>query len=462
MDGRWRGTAAGGEPEWVVKNFPVNVAPGNTETITTDAFAYSNGWLLTPTSWMRTVLSREPISADKYLSEGWDGSGEFAFGEVEDYFLQLPKWAVAGGGTAGGVGGPGNNGRGLIWGKPAPIMFCPPKVLFPKDVNAVSFRCQISNLGGTGDAKYDLWNINGGVDVNPTTGVVNLATAPPGFPPFGVVGNPVFVRFWATRGTTPSQWGYTVEGVDPASTVEGGNINLGLIPGDKDEGYEADDTFTFTEMETWASSLDDAYLFEDGQTGPVITDLILYELDDAVISGEYHFKLVAEVRNPNADATNSYTWTPTTNCGTMTKNGAEMGWTFTEVEAIECMTTGITLTVSDGLNSDSTAFTDIFAEDMIPVNGVPIVEGGSQILTSTLTADPVLYELAVYASDPEGQELTYNWTGITCGTFVGTTTAQTVQWQYTQADKTACSLAEYTVEVSDPQGGKIIYSKTVF
>src|SRR5690606_10451723 len=61
MDGEWGGKAAGGEPEWVVKNMAVNVDPGSTETITSDEFAYSNGWILTPTSWMRIVVSREPI-----------------------------------------------------------------------------------------------------------------------------------------------------------------------------------------------------------------------------------------------------------------------------------------------------------------------------------------------------------------------------------------------------------------
>lgn len=446
MDGKWKGHAAGGEQEWVVKNYVVNVAPGSTQTVTTDEFAYSNGWLLTPTSWMRVVLSREPLSVSSFGTNGWDGSGEFEYGEVEDYYIQLPNWNDGEGGPGGRAGG----GRGLVWGKPAPVMTCPRKVVFPTGIDTVRFMCQVSNFGGPGDVQYDLWPIVAGVMVAPVTGVLNLATAPPGFPPFGVVGNPKFVWLTATKGTTPSTWGYTVVGIDPLSTVKDSVIDLGLVPGDSDEGYEAGD---IEDIESWAAQLNDYYLFGGGWDGVLITDATFLVVDDA--SHDYHFRGVPHVRFPEGQVTDvMYDWSSPSACGLLDwdETTGVVDWTFDSAEADECMEGGIKLTVGDGDNIDDMVFgAAVWMDEAIstPVNEPPVIEGLEAVWTNNAEDDPHMYQLYLTASDPDDDSLTYNWTNVSCGSFNTGTSSSMVGWQYPLASMAACSSAQVTVQVSD-------------
>lgn len=77
-DGVWSG-------EWVVVDAAVSVAPGTTQTITVGPFLYP----VTPVgSWMRVALTRTPISGTfPDDGSGWDGSGTFSHGEIEDYLV---------------------------------------------------------------------------------------------------------------------------------------------------------------------------------------------------------------------------------------------------------------------------------------------------------------------------------------------------------------------------------------
>ena len=71
-DGAWRG-------EWVVRNEEVSLTPGETRQV---ALPIPTPY---PPAWMRVALTDSPIDPSAYGEDGWDGSGEFAAGEVEDY-----------------------------------------------------------------------------------------------------------------------------------------------------------------------------------------------------------------------------------------------------------------------------------------------------------------------------------------------------------------------------------------
>ena len=109
--------------EWVLKNYEVNVTPSTTETITTPSFAWGNGTDLPTPCWMRVALTREKVNETLFATVGgWDGSGQFEYGEIEDHIVYLtddspdpddewppvPKEPTNGGngGGGGGNGGP--------------------------------------------------------------------------------------------------------------------------------------------------------------------------------------------------------------------------------------------------------------------------------------------------------------------------------------------------------------------
>lgn len=83
-DGEWSGLDSNGAEEWAVKNMKVRVTPGMSQAFTTAAFFTG---LVPHNSWMRMTLSPEPIDPNAFPN-GWDGTGEFASGETEDYLLQ--------------------------------------------------------------------------------------------------------------------------------------------------------------------------------------------------------------------------------------------------------------------------------------------------------------------------------------------------------------------------------------
>lgn len=82
-DGDWGGAAAG--VEWALRNQPVTVAPGTTATLLSPAFPWADAAHLPTQVWLRVALTRAPIDAAAFGAQGWDGSGAFAFGEIEDF-----------------------------------------------------------------------------------------------------------------------------------------------------------------------------------------------------------------------------------------------------------------------------------------------------------------------------------------------------------------------------------------
>ena len=88
QSGNWSAGAYG--TEWVVVNLAVNVAPGASETIITPWFPWGNKTVLPSPVWMRLLLAREKVAQALFANVGgWDGSGKFEYGEVEDYFAFL-------------------------------------------------------------------------------------------------------------------------------------------------------------------------------------------------------------------------------------------------------------------------------------------------------------------------------------------------------------------------------------
>ena len=82
-DGKWDGLDPdNGAPEWAVQNQLVKLTPVYNAI-------WSDSFLVSPTgglTWMRINLSLGPIGGDN-----WDGAGEFEYGEVEDYLIDIHK-----------------------------------------------------------------------------------------------------------------------------------------------------------------------------------------------------------------------------------------------------------------------------------------------------------------------------------------------------------------------------------
>lgn len=86
-DGQWRYSAR--DPEWVVENVAVIIPPGTSQIVQLPIGAF-DVTTTDPASvmWMRITLTRSEIAAAPFVGlGGWDGSGDFAFGETEDYVL---------------------------------------------------------------------------------------------------------------------------------------------------------------------------------------------------------------------------------------------------------------------------------------------------------------------------------------------------------------------------------------
>lgn len=86
-DGEWK-TSAEGE-EWIVKNQAITLAPGGEQEIELP-IPVDQTWILafSQPRWLRVALTREPISEAAFAGVGgWDGSGAFSAGEIEDYKL---------------------------------------------------------------------------------------------------------------------------------------------------------------------------------------------------------------------------------------------------------------------------------------------------------------------------------------------------------------------------------------
>lgn len=81
LDGVWSNSP--GNTEWVAIDVPVNIAPGSSGTVTVGPIAWP---VSAADGWMRVALTRSAISGSfPDDGSGWDGSGTFASGEIEDY-----------------------------------------------------------------------------------------------------------------------------------------------------------------------------------------------------------------------------------------------------------------------------------------------------------------------------------------------------------------------------------------
>ena len=89
QDGNWTDGTSG--TEWVVENLEVNVTPGTMKTIITPSFSWGNDANDLPSPvWSRVALTREEINETLFAGlGGWDGSGQFQYGEIEDHLIYL-------------------------------------------------------------------------------------------------------------------------------------------------------------------------------------------------------------------------------------------------------------------------------------------------------------------------------------------------------------------------------------
>ena len=86
--GHWSQGSLGAE--WVIVNLKVNISPGTSETVITPWFSWGNQPIPPSPTWMRLALTREEISESLFSPVGgWDGSGQFQYGEIEDFFVFL-------------------------------------------------------------------------------------------------------------------------------------------------------------------------------------------------------------------------------------------------------------------------------------------------------------------------------------------------------------------------------------
>lgn len=82
-DGRWA-NGAGGQ-EWLAVDVPVNVAPGTSAIVSVGPFPFP----VSPIgAWMRVSLTRSRV-VGSFADDGtgWDGSGTFSYGEIEDHLI---------------------------------------------------------------------------------------------------------------------------------------------------------------------------------------------------------------------------------------------------------------------------------------------------------------------------------------------------------------------------------------
>lgn len=86
-DGQWKAVQSdgGSVAEWVVVNQALDLAPGERRRVEAE-FRPVGGTL---EIWLRASLSDTQVKSDD-----WDGTGEFARGEVEDHLIQPSPWGI--------------------------------------------------------------------------------------------------------------------------------------------------------------------------------------------------------------------------------------------------------------------------------------------------------------------------------------------------------------------------------
>lgn len=92
--GDWSGAAGG--TEWVVVNQVVSVTPGTTATLISPTFLWGAALTIPTQVWARVALTRSAIDPAIFGTLGWDGSGAFDFGEVEDFEVYLREYTPTG------------------------------------------------------------------------------------------------------------------------------------------------------------------------------------------------------------------------------------------------------------------------------------------------------------------------------------------------------------------------------
>jgi len=89
QNGNWTESATYGS-EWPIVNYEINVTPGTTKTIISPSFSWGDGVDLPTPVWVRVALTREEIDETLFTDYGgWDGSGQFQYGEIEDHLIYL-------------------------------------------------------------------------------------------------------------------------------------------------------------------------------------------------------------------------------------------------------------------------------------------------------------------------------------------------------------------------------------
>jgi len=246
LDGRWGGVASPGVPEWVVKNFPVQLMPSQATAVALPPFSFGFGNRLPDGAWMRILLSREAVSGGD-----WNGGGTFSAGEVEDHVIRLPVLQ-------------GGQKRLIIQ------MSCPRTVRFPRGAAAVNFTCQVFNtaLGATaGRFSYFMVGIGpnaASVAVAPRGGAAAIGCVPARFPAGGPVNcgvppatipiagaGPVNLRLRAARqagGPLPSTWTYSATGEDPPAIVTAEGVTVGFGDARGDVAFVAEEPMPYGEL----------------------------------------------------------------------------------------------------------------------------------------------------------------------------------------------------------------------
>ena len=139
QDGTW-GSATDGQSEWVVRDLRVDPVAGESVRVTTPPFGFVHAGILPPAAWLRVVLTRTPIGGAE-----WNGSGEFEFGEVEDYLTRRPDG-------------------------PAPVVRCSQAIALAAHAFA-PVACVVQNFGAAGDITFD-FAAGGGIAVAPSAGTL--------------------------------------------------------------------------------------------------------------------------------------------------------------------------------------------------------------------------------------------------------------------------------------------------
>lgn len=81
-DGSWQSNEA--LQEWAVMNQTLTLSPGALETFLTPSFPWGTLADEPTLAWARVALTRDRIDPASQGTSGWDGSGIFSFGEIED------------------------------------------------------------------------------------------------------------------------------------------------------------------------------------------------------------------------------------------------------------------------------------------------------------------------------------------------------------------------------------------